>query len=82
MAQDGVNGERYFKQPAPDLLRYILNQRVFAHGQADDVAELKRLYHVKWLFADDRAAGGITGNLSQVATLRFTAGPVSIYELP
>jgi hypothetical protein len=82
VAQDGVNGERYFKQPAPDLMRYILNQRVFAHGQPEDVAELKRLYNVKWLFADDRAAGGRSANLAEVATLRFSSGPVSIYELP
>lgn len=82
VAQDGVNGERYFKQPAPDLMRYILNQRVFAHGQPEDVAEFQRLYKVKWLFADDRAAGGRSANLSEVATLRFSSGPVSIYELP
>ncbi|WP_250002361.1 hypothetical protein [Actinoplanes sp. M2I2] len=81
VAQDGVNGERYFKQPAPDLMRYLLNQRVFAHGQEEDVAELKRLYNVKWLFADDRAPGGINGNLAEVADLRFTSGPVSIYEV-
>ncbi len=82
VAQDGVNGERYFKQPAPDLMRYILNQRVFEYGQPGDVAELRRLYDVKWLFADDRAAGGRSANLAEVATLRFSSGPVSIYELP
>ncbi len=82
VSQDGVNGERYMRQPAPDIMRFLLNQRVFAKGQPEDIAELKRLYNVKWLFADDRAAGGVSGNLSQVATLRHTAGPVSIYELP
>ncbi|WP_250029025.1 hypothetical protein [Paractinoplanes maris] len=82
VAEDGVNGERYFKQPAPDVMRYLLNQRVFAHGQPEDVAELQRLYGVKWLFADDRAAGGRSANLAEVATLRFSSGPVSIYELP
>ncbi|MCY1137523.1 hypothetical protein OWR29_05885 [Actinoplanes sp. Pm04-4] len=80
VAADGVNGERYFKQPAPDTMRYLLNQRVFAHGQPEDVAELKRLYNVKWLFADDRA--GRSANLTEVATLRYSSGPVSVYELP
>jgi len=82
VGQDGVNGERYTRQPAPDLMRFLLNQKVFAHGQPGDVAELKRLYNVKWLFADDRAAGGVSANLSEVATMRFSSGPVTIFELP
>ncbi|MBB4695665.1 hypothetical protein [Paractinoplanes abujensis] len=81
LALDGVNGERYMRQPAPDYERYVLNEKVFANGQEADIAELKRLYHAKWLFADDRVAGVVSPNLAQVADVRFTAGPVTIYEL-
>ncbi|MBM2618129.1 hypothetical protein JIG36_21460 [Actinoplanes sp. LDG1-06] len=82
VAEDGVNGERYMRQPAPDFERYQLNQKVFADGQEADLAELKRLYNVRWLFADDRAAGVVSSNLAQIAKVRFTSGPVTIYELP
>ena len=70
------------RQPAPDFERYMLNEKVFANGQEADIAELKRLYDVKWLFVDDRAAGIVSPNLAEVAKVRFTSGPVTIYELP
>ena len=82
VATDGVNGERYMRQPAPDLARFELNDRVFTEARPADVAELRRLYDVKWLFADERTAGGITPDLAKVATLRHAQGPVRIYELP
>ncbi|WP_127500012.1 hypothetical protein [Actinoplanes solisilvae] len=82
VSQDGVNGERYSLQPPADTLRYVLNQRVFTDGQADDVAELRRLYGVKWLFADGRAAGGVSPRLADLAVARFASGPVTVYELP
>ncbi|MBL7257373.1 hypothetical protein [Paractinoplanes lichenicola] len=81
LALDGVNGERYSRQQAPDYERFMLNEKVFANGQEADIAELKRLYDVKWLFADDRVAGVVSPNLAQVAKVRFTSGPVTIYEL-
>lgn len=82
VAADGVNGKRYMYQPAPDQAAFQLNQRVFAWGRPEDVAELRRRYHVTWLFGDERAAGGVSPHLSAVATLRYRSGPVSIYQLP
>jgi hypothetical protein len=81
VANDGVNGLRYTRQPAPYPDRFALNQRAFAQGDAADVAELRSEYHVRWLFADSRAAGGVSPALARVATLRYTSGPVTIYEL-
>jgi hypothetical protein len=82
VAQNGVNGLGYALQPAPDVLRYLLNQRVFTSGNADDLAQLKSLYGVKWLFADDRVTGGVSPRLNELAIPRFSSGPVTIYELP
>ena len=81
VAADGVNGLRYTSQPAPYPDRFALNQRAFARGDAADVAELRTRYHVRWLFADSRMAGGVAPGLAKVATPRFTAGPVTLYEL-
>jgi hypothetical protein len=81
VAQDGVNGKRYYLQPAPYPDRFALNQRVFATGAAADVAVLRDRYHVRWLFADSRAAGGVATALARSATLRYSAGTVAIYEL-
>ena len=81
VAADGVNGKRYQMQPAPYPDRFALNQRVFATGDAADVARLRDEFHVKWLFADRRAQGGAAPGLASVATLRYSAGPVTIYQL-
>ncbi len=82
VARHGVNGLGFAQQPAPDILRYLLNQRVFTDGKADDLARLRSLYGVRWLFADDRAFGGVSPHLSELATPRFSSGPVTIFELP
>jgi hypothetical protein len=82
VAQDGVNGLRYNFQPAPDQRVYQLNQRVFQNAQPADVAALRQEFHVRWLFADQRATGGVSPELGKVATARFSAGPVTIYQLP
>jgi len=81
VASDGVNGLRYTVQPPPYPDRYELNQRVFATGDPADVAELRRLYHVRWLFGDSRAAGGVSAALAKVAQPRLVSGPVTIYDL-
>jgi hypothetical protein len=78
---DGVNGKRFSMQPAPYPARFALNQRVFADGAAADVARLRTEYHVRWLYADTRALGGVSPNLTRVAKLRYRAGTASIYEL-
>jgi hypothetical protein len=82
IAQDGVNGKRFALQPAPYPDRFALNQRVFADGKPADVAALRDQYHVRWLFADSRAQGGVSPLLAQSATLRYADGPVTIYQLP
>jgi hypothetical protein len=82
VAADGVNGRRYVLQPAPHPDRFALNQRVFATADPADVARLRDEYHVRWLFADSRAVGGVAPGLAKVATLRYTAGPVTVYRLP
>lgn len=81
VAADGVNGKRFSLQPAPYPARFALNQRVFAQGDAADVAQLRTEYHVRWLYADTRAQGGVSPNLARVAKLRYRAGTASIYEL-
>jgi hypothetical protein len=78
---DGVNGKRFSLQPAPYPARFALNQRVFATGEAADVARLRTDYHVRWLFADSRALGGVSPNLARVAHVRYHAGTVTIYQL-
>jgi hypothetical protein len=81
LAADGVNGRRYQMQPAPYPDRFALNQRVFAEGDAADVARLRKEFHVKWLFADRRVPGGVAPGLAEVTTLRYSAGPVSVYQM-
>jgi hypothetical protein len=81
LAEDGVDGRRFNLQPAPYPERFTLNQRVFARGDAADVAELRTRYHVRWLFADARATGGIAPELAKVAKVRYQDGPVTIYDL-
>jgi hypothetical protein len=78
---NGVNGESFVMQPAPYPDRFALNQRVFAKGDPADVARLRTEYHVRWLFADSRAQGGVSPRLSKVAKLRYQAGTASVYEL-
>jgi hypothetical protein len=82
VAEDGVNGKRYYLQPFPDQQRFQLNQRVFQQARPEDVASLRDGYHVRWLFADRRAAGGVSPNLGKVATPRFSSGTVTIYQVP
>jgi hypothetical protein len=81
LAADGQNGKRFSLQPAPYPERFALNQRVFARADPADVAELRSKYHVRWLFADSRATGGVSPQLAKVATVRYQGGPVTIYEL-
>ena len=45
------------------------------------MATLRTQFHVRWLFADSRALGGVSPNLARVSHLRYHAGTVSIYQL-
>ncbi|WP_433373649.1 hypothetical protein ACQPZX_02320 [Actinoplanes sp. CA-142083] len=80
VAANNVNGLKYVYQPAPYPDRFALNERVFAKGAAADVDELRTRYHVRWLFADSRY-GPVSPQLAKVATVRHTAGPVTVYEV-
>jgi hypothetical protein len=80
VAANGVDGRKYFYQPAPDAAVYELNQRVFRHGDPADVRRLRDEYGVRWLFADTRA-GAVAPGLAAVATVRHTSGPATVYEL-
>lgn len=81
LAADGDDGKRFSFQPAPYPERFALNERVFTRADPADLAELTRRYRVRWLFADSRAAGGVSPELAKVAELRYQDGPVTVYEL-
>ncbi|MGK5683721.1 hypothetical protein [Actinoplanes sp. URMC 104] len=82
VAQDGVNGLRYALQPAPYPERFALNERVFTKANPSDLAELKRRYGVRWLLADRRVPKGVSARLARIAPVRYTAGPVTVHEVP
>jgi hypothetical protein len=77
---NGVNGLKYFYQPAPDPAVHEFNERVFRLGDPADTARLRDDYGVRWLLADVRA-GAVAPNLAAVATVRYTDGPATVYEL-
>jgi hypothetical protein len=81
VAADGVGGKRYNMQPAPYADQFALNQRAFAQGDPADVNRLRTEFHVRWLLADSRAAGGVSPELGRAAHLVYQAGTVSIYQL-
>jgi hypothetical protein len=81
VAANWVDNKRYILQPSPYPDRFALNQRVFAQGDPADVDRLRTEFHVKWLFADSRAPGGVSATLGRVAHLRYQAGAASVYEL-
>ena len=81
VAANGRDGLRYPLQPPPYPERYALNQRVFTDADPAALAELRRAYGVRWLLADLRA-GPVSPRLAALATVRYTAGPAVVYELP
>jgi hypothetical protein len=80
VAANGVGGLKYVLQPPPDPDEYALNQRVFTDANPADLARLRQEHQVTWLLADSRA-GVVAPELTQLAQLRYSAGPVTIYEL-
>jgi hypothetical protein len=80
VAANGAGGLKYVLQPPPDPDRYALNQRVFTTGDPADLARLREAYRVTWLFAD-RRAGAVSPALAGLARVRYSAGPVTVYEL-
>jgi hypothetical protein len=81
VAANWVDEKRYMLQPSAYPDRFALNQRVFARGERADVDRLRTEFHVRWLYADSRAPGGVSANLGRVAHLRYQAGTASVYEL-
>lgn len=80
VAANGVGGLGYMLQPPPDPQRYALNQRVFATADPADLTRLRQEYGVTWLLADTRA-GAVAPGLAKLAQVRYSAGPVTVYEL-
>jgi hypothetical protein len=81
VAANGVGGKSYPLQPAPYPAQFALNQRAFTKGDPADVDRLKTEFHVRWLFADSRAQGGVSPRLPQDAHLVYRAGTASVYQL-
>jgi hypothetical protein len=80
MTRHGVDGLPYFQQPAPDEERRRINDAAFSDPTPEGLAQLRDRYHAKWLFADTRA-GTVSPLLATLATLRYRAGTVTVYEL-
>jgi hypothetical protein len=81
MAEHGTGGLPYYRQPAPDAERLRINDAAFARPTAEGLAELRDRYGARWLFADTRA-GAVSPLLATLATERYRAGTVTVYELP
>ncbi|MGX6603343.1 hypothetical protein ACWKSP_14545 [Micromonosporaceae bacterium Da 78-11] len=79
-ARHGENGKQYYELPAPDPQRLQVNDTAFTAPTAAGLAELRDRYRARWLYADDRA-GPVSPLLASLATARFHAGPVTVYEL-
>ncbi|AGL14135.1 hypothetical protein [Actinoplanes sp. N902-109] len=79
-AANGVNGLKYMLQPPPDPAKFALNQRAFRTADPTDLRTLHDTYGVRWLLADVRASP-VAPELAERTAVRFTSGPVTIYEL-
>ena len=71
-------GFPFFPFDDPELLEE--NDQAFENPTAEGLAALRDDHDVRWLFADSRA-GKVSPALDELATLRFEAGPVKVYEL-
>ncbi len=81
VAAHGRDGYGYPRQPAPDPALFALNERVFTDPTPTDLARLRDTHGVRWLLADTNA-GPVSTDLARLAPVRYTAGPVTIHELP
>ena len=80
VAANGVGNLKYVLQPPPDPAKYALNQRAFTNADPADLDQLRETYDVRWLLAD-RRAGPVSPRLARLASARYSAGPVTIFEL-
>ena len=80
VAANGAGGLKYVLQPPPDPAKFALNQRAFTTADPADLNQLRETYGVRWLLAD-RRAGAVSPELARLANARYSAGPVTIFEL-
>jgi hypothetical protein len=81
MAEHGVDGRPYYLQPAPDAERLRINDAAFLGPTAEGLAALRDRFGARWLYADSRASA-VSPLLATLATVRYRAGTVTVYELP
>ncbi|GAA4969770.1 hypothetical protein GCM10025331_73680 [Actinoplanes utahensis] len=79
-SRHGDDGLPYYRQPSPDPERRRLNDEAFSAPTAAGLAELRDRYGVRWLYAVNRASK-IAPELDQLATVRFRATSVTVFEL-
>jgi hypothetical protein len=79
-AANGRDNLRFPFQPPPYPSLREQNDRIFTDAAAADLADLRRRYGVRWLFADSRA-GTVSQRLADIATPRIRFGPVTVYEV-
>jgi hypothetical protein len=67
--------------PFWDQQRLEDNDLAFTSTTRDNLRVLKQKYGVRWLYADPGQTA-LSRNLDKLATLRFKASDVRVYELP
>jgi hypothetical protein len=80
MANQGVGGLRYTRQPSPWPERVALTNEVLTAPTRQLLQRLRHEYAVRWLYADQRD-GPVSPILNTLATLRHTQGLIRIYSL-
>ncbi|QNE23101.1 hypothetical protein F1D05_23175 [Kribbella qitaiheensis] len=80
MAENGVNGVKYFFQPSPWPDRVQLTEQVMTAPTAQLLDRLRSQYGVRWIYADLRD-GPVSATLGVLAVLRHQDSRVKIYEL-
>jgi hypothetical protein len=71
----GANGLPFWDEP-----KLIANDRVFAAPTRDNLRVLRETYGVRWLYADPDQTP-VSAELDTLATLRFEAPDVRVYEM-
>jgi hypothetical protein len=80
MANNGVNGIKYFFQPSPWPDRVELTNQALAAPTPQLLERLRSQYGVRWIYADLRD-GPVSPALADLAVLRHQESRVRIFEL-
>ncbi|WP_232828347.1 hypothetical protein [Kribbella monticola] len=80
MANNGVNGIKYFFQPSPWLDRVELTHQALTAPTPQLLDRLRSQYGVRWIYADLRD-GPVSPALDRLASLRHQESRVKVYEL-